>query len=450
MTDATETEAGGGASVAPPLPEEDGAAVLAKRMRRALWLMAGIVSVLLLISTVVQIDGAVVGSGAVSVQSRVKTLAHPTGGILSRLAVRDGDRVRENDIIMEFATDVSGPSSELSNQSLDQLLARQARLEAERSGSGQIRWPAGHPPPRDADARAALAQESRLLQLRRSEVAGNKRLLEERITQFNQLNESYRIQIDSARKQLVVIQPELAGLRKLYEKQLVTVNRLNQLERQAIELEGSIGALEANIAQTNARISEVREQKLTLEQSRRAEAGVELAQVMSAIADQRIRIADVDDRFARAVVRAPASGFIEKLAYTTIGSVVPGGTPIAQIVPDKDVLIIEANVQPADIDQLKIGQPARVMFPTLEQNVTPELHGKLTYVGAEASSDGQGGPPYFRIRVELSDAARAAPIYSQLRAGLPAEVFLRTGQRSLMSYLLKPLLDQINHAFRQG
>lgn len=449
MTDAQDQPTGTPAAAAANVSSPDVAAALATRMRRALWLMAGIIAALLAISTIVQIDGAVVGSGALSAESRVKTIAHPTGGILSRLLVRDGDRVRENDIVMEFATDVSGPSSELSNQSLDQLLARQARLEAERSGSSQMRWPAGYPPPADDEARSALVQERRLLQLRQSEMTGNRRLLDERISQFNQLNQSYRVQISSARRQLEIIQPELAGLRQLYEKRLVTVNRLNQLERQAVELEGSIGALEANIAQTNARISEVREQKLTIEQSRRAEAGAELAQVDAAIADQRIRIADADDRFSRSVVRAPAAGVIEKLAFTTIGSAVPGGTPIAQIVPDKDALIVEASVRPSDIDQLKVGQPARIMFPTLEQNVTPELAGKLIYLAADATDDGRGGPPFFRIRVELPVTTRNMPIHTQLRAGLPAEVFLRTGSRSLMSYLLKPLLDQINHAFRQ-
>lgn len=449
MTDAQDQPTGTPAAAAASVSSPDVTAALATRMRRALWLMVGIIAALLAISTVVQIDGAVVGSGALSAELRVKTIAHPTGGILSRLLVRDGDRVRENDIVMEFATDVSGPSSELSNQSLDQLLARQARLDAERSGRSQMRWPAGYPPPADDEARAALAQERRLLQLRQSEMTGNRRLLDERISQFNELNQSYRVQISSARRQLEIIQPELAGLRQLYEKRLVTVNRLNQLERQAVELEGSIGALEANIAQTNARISEVREQKLTIEQSRRAEAGAELAQVDAAIADQRIRIADADDRFSRSVVRAPAAGVIEKLAFTTIGSAVPGGTPIAQIVPDKDALIVEASVRPSDIDQLKVGQPARIMFPTLEQNVTPELAGKLIYLAADATDDGRGGPPYFRIRVELPVTTRNMPIHTQLRAGLPAEVFLRTGSRSLMSYLLKPLLDQINHAFRQ-
>jgi len=449
MTDAQDQPTGTPAAAAVSVSSPDVTAALATRMRRALWLMVGIIAALLAISTIVQIDGAVVGSGALSAESRVKTIAHPTGGILSRLLVRDGDRVRANDIVMEFATDVSGPSSELSNQSLDQLLARQARLDAERSGRSQMRWPAGYPPPADDEARAALAQERRLLQLRQSEMTGNRRLLDERISQFNELNQSYRVQINSARRQLEIIQPELAGLRQLYEKRLVTVNRLNQLERQAVELEGSIGALEANIAQTNARISEVREQKLTIEQSRRAEAGAELAQVDAAIADQRIRIADADDRFSRSVVRAPAAGVIEKLAFTTIGSAVPGGTPIAQIVPDKDALIVEASVRPSDIDQLKVGQPARIMFPTLEQNVTPELAGKLIYLAADATDDGRGGPPFFRIRVELPVTTRNMPIHTQLRAGLPAEVFLRTGSRSLMSYLLKPLLDQINHAFRQ-
>lgn len=418
---------------------------LQRSMRGALWWMAGMIAFLLLLSAIVQIDGAVVANGAVSVESKVKTIAHPTGGILARLRVRDGDIVEANQILMEFATDVSGPNSELSNQSLDQLRAREARLDAERAGRAAMGGAASD----TADGREAMAQERRLFALKRAEQASNLRLLDERAAQLDELNRSYRVQISAARRQLEIIQPELEGLRKLYGRQLVTINRLNQLERQAVDLEGSVGALEANIAQTNARISEVREQKLNLVGSARADAAAELAQVRAAIADQRIKIAEADDRFTRSVVRAPARGTIEKIAFTTIGSAVPAGTPIAQIVPDTDTLIVEASVRPADIDQLRIGQQARVRFPTLEDNITPEIPGRLTYVAAEASSDGEGGPPFFRIRVEMTDAARRSRAFAQMRAGLPAEVFLRTNRRSLMSYLLKPLLDQISHAFRQ-
>lgn len=422
---------------------------LAKRRRRAFVLIGVMLLTLLALATVVRIGGAVLAPGAIAVESKVKTIMHPAGGVLRSVKIRDGDRVRAGDILMEFETNISGPNAQYSNQSLDQLLARQARLEAERSGRGTLQLPAGLINRADVSARNIIDQERRLLALRRQERGGNIALLNERISQLRQLIQSYRVQISAAQAQVKLIGPELDGLRTLFARQLVTIGRLNQLERQAVELNGNIASLQANIAQTEARISETREQILNVDQSIRSEAGTELAQVLAAISDQQIRIAEADDRLAKAVVKAPVAGIIDKLAFSTLGSVIPSSTPIAQIVPDADILVVEANVSPADIDQLKTGQRARVMFPTLNQNITPQLTGILTFLSAESANDGNGGPSFFRIRITLDRSSIGSQLYSQLRAGTPAEVFLETGDRSLLSYLFKPLLDQINRAFRQ-
>jgi HlyD family type I secretion membrane fusion protein len=419
---------------------------LGRRKRLAKILIGGMIILLILLSTVVRIGGAVVAPGAITVESRVKTISHPSGGVLAKLMVRDGSRVKQGDVLMEFETKISGPNSQFSNESLDQLLARQSRLEAEREGLSIMKAPAGV----NSAAGDVVAQERRLLALRRQERNGQIALLNERIAQARQLIESYRAQISAAQAQIKLIGPELDGLRTLYARQLVTINRLNQLERQAVELNGSIAALRANIAQTESRISETREQILNVDQQIRAEAGTQLAQVVAGISEQRIRIAEADDLFDKSVVKAPAAGVIDKLAFTTIGSVVPSATPIAQIVPDADRLVVEGSVSPADIDQLKVGQDARILFTTLNQNITPELSGKLTFISAERSDDGNGGPPFFRVRVEMDRKKASDLITAQLRAGTPAEIFLKTGDRSLMSYLFKPLLDQINLAFRQG
>ena len=422
---------------------------LEQRSRRALLLIGGMLLTLLALATIIRIGGAVVAPGVIAVESKVKTITHPSGGVLSSLKVRDGDRVKAGDILMEFETNVSGPNAQYSNQSMDQLLTRQARLEAERSGSSVLQLPAGLANRNDASTLNIVAQERRLLALRRNERDGNLKLLGQRVAQLGQLIQSYRVQISAAQAQIKLIGPELEGLRSLYARQLVTIGRLNQLERQAVDLGGNIASLQANIAQTEARISETKEQILNVDQSVRSEAGKELAQVMATISEQQIRIAEADDRFAKAIIKAPVSGVVDKLAYTTLGSVIPGSTPIAQIVPDSDQLVIEASVSPADIDQLNTGQRARVMFSTLNQNVTPQLSGTLTFISAERSDDGNGGPPFFRIRVELDRSSIGSRLYAQLRAGTPAEVFLQTGDRSLLSYLFKPLMDQITHAFRQ-
>ncbi len=421
---------------------------LRRRKLWALWLIAAMFTFLFLLTFGIHIEGAVVAEGSLSVESRVKTITHPTGGVLSKLYVKEGDRVKAGQTLLEFDTDVAQPSAQFSNLSLDQLLVRKARLDAETAGLTRI----GMPPEmegRSSEATLrALGEEQRLLRLRQQEVASNRRLLDERIIQFQELIRSYDVQIESAQKQLVLIEPELEGLRTLFEKKLVPINRLNQLERQAVELRGSIGALQANIAQTQARISETQEQRLALQTTRKSEAATELAQVNSAVSDQRIRIAEADDRFNRSIVTAPVNGVVDQMQFITVGSVVPPGQAIAQLVPDKDELIIEAYVSPSDFDQLTIGQKARVTFPSLNENITPDLPGKLIYIAPQPTVLVEGQPPVVRIRVALSSQVRQSPVFRKLKPGTPSSIFLSTQSRSMMSYLFKPLLDQMRYAFR--
>ena len=256
-------------------------------------------------------------------------------------------------------------------------------------------------------------------------------------------------QITALRKQLTLIEPEREGVKDLWDKQLVTINRLNQLERTAADIEGNIAALNARIAETRARISETQEQVLQLGDTRRSQAGIELAQVNTALNQQRVRSVAASDLQRRSEIRAPYAGVVEKIAFPAIGDVVKPAEPIMEIVPDRDQMVVETAISPADIDQVHAGQRARIHFTAFNRATTPEIPGRVDYVASDRSSDPEKKSEFYTVRVEV-DAAALKAAGLELRGGMPAEVYIRTGNRSMLSYMTKPLRDQFARSFRDN
>jgi len=423
---------------------------LKKRTRLAMMLVGGLLLCLLVLATVFQVAGAVTASGEVAVESSIKTIAHPVGGVLLSVDVRDGDHVAEGQELLRFDTTVSAVGSVSAAQGLEGLLGTRARLEAERDGASQIRFPADLLASKDPTVQEIIARERRLFALRRQDRLGALSLLTERIHQYEDQIRGLQAQITAIDQQSKLIEPELAGLRELYKKQLVTLARINELERTAVQLKGSRAELTANISQARARISETREQMLNIDKTNRSEAGTQLATVISQINEQQVRATSATDTHDRSVIRAPQSGTIDKLAYTTIGSAVPPNQPILQIVPDRDALIISARVRPQDIDQLKLGQYARITFSGLDRQTTPDVSGSLIFISADLSQDQHTGASFYRIKVRIDPKHAEVIKRIGLKPGMPAEVFVETGDRSILSFIIKPLLDQMRHAFREG
>ncbi len=423
---------------------------LRRRTRRAFLLVALLVFGFFGLAAVTQVAGAVIGAGEITVDSSIKTISHTDGGVLVALLVRDGDHVTEGQELMRFDTSVSSVGSSSASLGLEALIATRARLEAERDGADAIVFPPGIAASRDPAVRELVAREQRLFALRRDERRGTLALLTERVHQYEDQIRSFTAQIEAIDRQAKLIEPELAGLRELYKRELVTLARINALERTAVQLEGSKSALQANIAEARARISETREQMLNIEKASRSEAGVQLATVEAQLNDQTVRKASAADAYGRSVIRAPQSGTIDKLAYSTIGSAVPPNQPILQIVPDRDTLIVAARISPNDVDQLRIGQAARVTFSGLDRQTTPDMAGTLIFISPDLAQDQHTGASYYRIKIRLDAGQMARSRQISLKPGMPAEVFVETGNRSILSFLIKPLLDQINRAFREG
>lgn len=430
--------------------EEAGSERLRKRTRLALGLVALLVIGFFGLAAILQVGGAVTGSGEVTVESSVKTVSHPSGGVLIALKVRDGDHVAKDQELMRFDTAVSGVGSASAATGLFQLIARRARLEAERDGAASLVFPREITASTDPEARESIARETRTFNLRREDSRGALALLGARATQYQDQIGSYQAQITAIDRQAALIGPELAGLRTLYKRQLVTLERINALERTAVQLEGAKAALLANIAEARARIAETREQMLNVDKTRRSDAATELATVTAQLNDQQVRVATAGDAYSRSIIRAPQSGTVDKLAYSTVGSAVPAGQPILQIVPDRDALIVEARIRPADVDQLHLGQKARVTFSGLDRQSTPDIAGTLTFISADLAHDERSGASWYRVRILLDPDEMAHAPGIVLKAGMPAQVFVKTGDRSILSFILKPLFDQLRYAMREG
>jgi HlyD family type I secretion membrane fusion protein len=420
------------------------------KLRRALIALAVLVFGVGGATALVPVGGAVIAGGSVGVESRIKRVAHPTGGIIAEIHVQNGDHVNKGDMLIRLDSTVSGADAQLSGLSVYQLLAQRARLEAERLGTGTMAAPGELHGSSDPAARRALSDEQRLFAIRRAERIGLRAQLVARVSQYEQQIAGYRAQIAALRQQVVLIEPERKGVKELWDRDLVTISRLNELERTQVDLQGSIAALNAQIAQTQARITESREQLIQLDQTRRSEAGTQLATVNGQLNQQQVRSVSAGDAFDRAVIRAPYSGRVDKLAFATIGDVVRPAETIMEIVPDSDRLLVEASVSPADIDQVQVNQKARIRFTAFSSTTTPEILGHVVLVAPERTNEPETQRSYYAVRVAIDRAALAAERDLKLVPGMPAEVFIETGARPMLSYITKPLRDQFARAFKDN
>ena len=416
-------------------------------LRRNLAIVVGIFVGLLLLATLVPIGGAVIGNGQVGVESRVKRIAHPTGGVISQIAVVNGQHVVAGQLLMRLDDRVTGADKLYSNLTVEQLLAQRARLEAERLGSGRIVLPPELLNNNSPSARQAMADEQRLFAIRASEQSQLRAQLEARARQYSDEITGYQAQITSLRKQRELIEPERKNTQELGDKQLVTISRVNQLERTAADLEGNIAAQDAQIASARAKITEAQEQAIQLVETRRAEAGKELGDINTALNQQQLRSVSATDQQFRSEIRAPYSGTVEKIAFAAVGDVVKAAEPIMEIVPDADRKVIEVSISPNDVDQVRVGQRAVVRFTSFNRAATPEVKGQVTYVAADRSENAEGKTSFFLTRVSI-DQRELAQRGLLLRSGMPAEVDIQTGNRSLLSYIFKPLGDQFARAVR--
>jgi HlyD family secretion protein len=398
--------------------------------------------------TLVPLSGAVVVPGNLVVQSNVKTIQHPTGGVVAQIPVHNGMRVNAGDLLLRLDSTQAQASLQVVSKQLDEVRAKSARLVAERDGLPKPTIPpemAGRLD--DNNVKTVLASEASLFRARTTARESQKELLKSKVSQLGEEIVGLEAQVASKAKQLDLITGELTGVQELFDKRLVPIARLTALQREAARIEGERGQLISTIAETKTKVDEAKLQLVRLDQDVRTEVVKDLGEAQGKEAELSERSIAARDVLERIEMRAPTSGVIHQLNAHTIGGVIRAGDAVMEVVPDSDDLQIEAKLQPNDIDQVRKGQQAFVRFSAFNQRVTPQLIGQVSYVSPDTTRDQQTSTSYFTVRIMLPEEERRRLAGLQLSSGMPAEVFMQTGSRTMLSYLFKPILDQFQRAF---
>jgi HlyD family secretion protein len=399
-----------------------------------------------------ELTGAVIGQGVIVVDSSVKKVQHPTGGVVGELRVREGDRVKAGDILVRLDETQTLANATIISKNFDELLARQARLESERDSVDQIEFPKvllERARDSTSEAARAIAAERSLFDLRRQARGGQKAQLKERSAQLQEEIKGYVGQAEAKQKEVDFIHQELEGVRTLWQKNLVPMNRLTALERDTARLEGERSQLSGMMAQAKGKMAEIELQIIQVDQDLRTEVGKDLIEARSKISELAERKTAAVDQLNRIDIRAPQSGRVHQLSVHTVGGVISPGEQIMLIVPDADALAVEVKIAPRDIDHVYAGQAASMRFAAFDQKTTPGVEGEVSMVSPDLTQDQRTGTSYYTARVLLKAEELARLGNAKLVPGMPVDVFIKTPGRTALSYLIKPLRDQAERAFKE-
>jgi HlyD family secretion protein len=397
-----------------------------------------------------QISGALIAPGSVVVESNVKKVQHPTGGVVGELRAKDGDVVKAGDVVVRLDDTVTKASLAIVTKNLDGLLARAARLEAEQRGLDIITFPKSLTERADdPDVKTVMASESKLFEVRVNGRIGQKAQLRERVTQLNEEIAGLTAQENAKNQEIALVEKELTGVRDLYDKHLVQLTRLTTLERDMARLAGERAQYIAARAQAKGKITETELQIIQVDKDMVSDVSKDLRETNDKIGEFVERKVTAEDQLRRVDIRAPQDGMVLQSTVHTVGGVITAGDAIMLIVPQTDDLQVEAKVNPQDIDKLQVGQKTLLRLSAFNQRTTPELSGFVTRVSPDVTTDQRTGQSYYTIRVSMppEEVARLGDV--KLIPGMPVEAFVQTGDRTLLSYLVKPLSDQLMRAFRE-
>ena len=418
--------------------------------------LAGIAIVLVLVvgvggwASLTQISGAVIAPGILVVDSHVQEVQHPTGGVVAEILARDGDRVKGGDVLIRLDPTVTRANLGIVTKTLDELTARRARLVAERDDKPAVVFPDELlRRESDPDVAQLIDSERRLFDVRRSARLGQKQQLQERISQFRKEGDGYTAQVSAKAQEITLIDRELDGARTLFQKNLIPISKMTELERNATQIEGERGQFVAALAQANGKIAETQLQILQVDLNFGSEVGAELREIEAKLGELAERKIAAEDQLKRLDIRAPQDGFVHESTVHTVGGVISPGKPLMLIVPTADKLVVEAKVSPTDIDQLGLGQKAGLHFSAFNQRTTPEINGTVSRIAADVTVDQRTGQGYYTIEIATRPEEIARLGQVKLVPGMPVEAFIKTHDRKVISYLVKPLRDQIARAFRE-
>lgn len=394
-------------------------------------------------SALAPLDGAVAASGMLVLENNVKKVQHPTGGVVGQLNVVEGKRVEAGDILLRLDETATRANLGVIVNDLNAALARRARLLTERDALETVVFPQElvDKATSDPEIAATLDSEHKVFQSRSISRNGQKSQIRERVGQLQKEIEGLDLQKTSIDIQLRVARSEFADLRDLAVKGLVPKTRLTTLEREIARSEGILGDTVSRIAQSRGKIAETQIQIDQVDREKVAEANKDLRETETKISEYRERRIAAEDQLRRIDIRSPIAGTVQQLAIHTVGGVVSQTDQLMIIVPDADQLVVEARVTPQDRDQLNVDQLTRVRFTSFNQRTTPEVQATLFRISGDVIRDAQTGAFYYNVgvRVLANEIGKLNGV--KLVAGMPAETFFKTSDRTMLSYLFKPLTD---------
>ncbi|MEM7068166.1 MAG: HlyD family type I secretion periplasmic adaptor subunit [Pseudomonadota bacterium] len=396
------------------------------------------------------LSGAVIATGQVEVLGKPKTIQHLDGGIVAEIAIDNGVRVSKDDILIRLDDTLLQANLNIYQNRLREGIAKRVRLNAERDTQDAINWADDILPLFDMVLSPAVKSgQSKLFDARRSTREGQISQLREQIDQFEDQKQGIRALIASRNAQLGFLDEELIGVRSLNEQGLSPKSQLMALERQREEIIGQIAEQNAEVSRIQNAISEAEIEILQVDRQFRQEVLTELRQTEQEVNEMTQQLHATVEQLKRVEIKAPVSGIVHELSVFTIGGVVGAGSPVLQIIPQDEGFEIEASLQPQFIDEINLGQPATLRFSAFNQRTTPELKGVVKDISANVVADEQTGATFYKIRLGASESELARLNNQPFIPGMPVEVFIKTKERTALNYLIKPLIDQVNRAFRE-
>lgn len=395
-----------------------------------------------------EISGAVLANGTIVLESNTKDVQHKEGGIIAELLVKEGDIVKQGQILARIDSTVTKASLDTIYKEIEEMSARRLRLMAERDNLDNL---PDSLIPNSLNRNSfgeSLNTERQLLKQRRSLKTQQKDRLNQQIEGYKLQIVSLEDQVKSIRKQKILVTEELIGLRALYKKKMITLTQLNGVERQLSELDGEEAQLQALASEVTARISQTHVQLLQIDTSLMSEVLIELKDTEVALAQLNEKRITAEDLLRRVDILSPADGKLQELKVYTKGGVIAPGEILMRVVPNQDSLIIDAMIDPKSIDQVKIGREARVRFVSFNTSTTPVLETEVDRISSDVVTTEDTKTQFYRARLKVNGDKLPPALSGRLISGMPVEVQITTDRRTPLSYILKPVSDQLARTFK--
>ncbi|MBW1649538.1 MAG: HlyD family type I secretion periplasmic adaptor subunit [Deltaproteobacteria bacterium] len=422
--------------------------VAKKPIMLGLWITAGLFVFFGLWAGFAKIESAAIAPGHVKPNSNKKTIQHLEGGIIEKILVMEGEKVKAGQPLIKLDQTSTKASLALLKKEATSLQIEKIRLEAERDGLKQPAFDI------KLDYNPSFAEiiegEKNLFAIRKKSLAGKIGALNKKTIQLQQQIIGFKVQEKSAAQQIELIEDEMGSVEKLFKKKMISKSRLIALKKEIAKLKGDRGEYIANIAKTKQGINEIKLEIINLKNQRENEITDQLQDIRKKIADLQEKITAALDTLNRTTVTAPQAGIVTGLNFHTQGGVISPGADITDIVPQDDELIIEAKIDPKDIDVVYAGLKARVRLLAYKTKNVPMLSGTVQNVSADRFTDKLTGAAYFVVKIKVDEKELLRLKEVKLYPGMPGECYIVLGSRTFIQYFLSPIADTMRRALKEN